>query len=194
MHHCPGGSCHEHFLQHFDATASGSFVVPDHGDDVYLELSSPPPTRLGLTDVDSVSIHPQTVTLTFDSTPAGMDVVYDGTSGATPWTQVTAVNSQHVLFTPSPQAHGGATFASWSDGGAQQHQITVPATNTTYRPTFNVAPVTARSVDFNGINRLRRDSGQPTAEHPGRLDRRGLVQGRERGRLQPRQRLHRHEG
>ena len=31
------------------------------------------------------------------------------------------------------------TFASWSDGGAQSHNITVPATNRAYAATFNAA-------------------------------------------------------
>jgi glucose/arabinose dehydrogenase/endonuclease YncB( thermonuclease family) len=149
VHHCPQGSCHQHFLQSFSG-GSGSFVVPDHGDDVHLELQLTATNAAGLTDTDAVSINPQTVTLTFDSVPTGMTVVYDGSSGTTPRTQVTAVNSQHVLFAPSPQALGSAAFASWSDGGAQQHTITAPATNTTYRPTFNVTPATPRSVSLSG--------------------------------------------
>ncbi len=149
VHHCPQGSCHDHFLQSFTG-GSGSFVVPDHGDEVFLELQLTATNAAGLTDTDTVSIHPQTVTLTFDSVPTGMTVVYDGTSATTPRTQVTTVNSQHVLFAPSPQAVGSAAFASWNDGGAQQHSIIVPATNTTYRATFNVTPATPRSVALNG--------------------------------------------
>jgi glucose/arabinose dehydrogenase/endonuclease YncB( thermonuclease family) len=150
-HHCPQGSCHTHFLE--TATgASGSVVVPDHGDNVYLELQLTATNSAGLSDTDSVSVNPQLVTLTFNSVPTGMSVVYDGQSGTTPRTQQTVINSQHTLFTTSPQANGQATFASWSDGGAQQHNITTPATDTSYAPTFNVTPPTPRSLSLNGTS------------------------------------------
>lgn len=83
IHHCPQGSCHTHFLQ--TATGpTGSFIVPDHGDDTYLELQLTATNSAGLTATSSVSIHPQTATLSFNSTPVGMTVVYDGTTGQTP--------------------------------------------------------------------------------------------------------------
>ena len=39
-----------------------------------------------------------------------------------------------ALGAPSPQ--GGNSFVSWSDGGAQTHNISFPATNTTYTALF----------------------------------------------------------
>jgi hypothetical protein len=36
---------------------------------------------------------------------------------------------------PSPQ--NGSTFLSWSDGGAATHEITVPATNTTFTANYS---------------------------------------------------------
>ena len=40
---------------------------------------------------------------------------------------------------PAPQSLGGRSYAfnSWSDGGAQNHGITAPATAQTYRATFD---------------------------------------------------------
>src|SRR6266540_362546 len=137
-HHCPQGSCHMHFLQQASG-ASGSLVVPDHGDDVYLELQFTAENNAGLTDTETVSIHPQLVTLSFDSAPTGMQVVYDGTAGTTPRTQQTVVNSAHTLFVQSPQQLGQAAFSSWSDSGAQQHQILVGATNASYVATFSTS-------------------------------------------------------
>ncbi|HEY3062089.1 MAG TPA: PQQ-dependent sugar dehydrogenase, partial [Chloroflexota bacterium] len=150
VHHCPAGSCHTHFLETFNGTSSGSFVVPDHGDDVYLELQQTVTNPAGLTDTDTVSIHPRLVTLTFDSVPTGMTVVYDGTTGTTPRTQQTVANSQHVLYAPSPQAMGQATFSSWSDGGAAQHPILVGASNATYTTTFSTSVPPNRSLAVAG--------------------------------------------
>ena len=150
VHHCPAGSCHIHFLQTFDHTSSGSFVVPDHGDDVYLELQLTVTNPAGLTDTATVSVHPAMVTLNFDTVPTGLTVVYDGTSGTTPRTQQTVVNSAHVLFVPSPQEFGQTSFSSWSDGGAQQHQILVGAANASYTATFNTNAPANRSLALNG--------------------------------------------
>ena len=38
---------------------------------------------------------------------------------------------------------GNATFASWSDGGAAAHTVTVPATDQGYSATYTVTPVSA---------------------------------------------------
>ena len=46
----------------------------------------------------------------------------------------------HTLDTPSPQVagdgHSRSSFAAWSDGGAQSHSITVPASDTTNTASF----------------------------------------------------------
>jgi glucose/arabinose dehydrogenase/PKD repeat protein/endonuclease YncB( thermonuclease family) len=147
VHHCPQGSCHIHFLQ--TATgSSGSFTVPDHGDDVFLELQLTATNPAGLSSTASVQIHPQPVTITLDTVPTGMQIVYDGTAGTTPRTQVTVANSAHTLFAPSPQVSGQATFGSWSDSGAQQHSIQVGTTNVAHTATFNANPPPNRSVSL----------------------------------------------
>ncbi len=148
-HHCPQGSCHIHFLQQASG-ASGSLVVPDHGDDVYLELQLTATNSAGLSDTQTVNIHPRLVTLTFDTVPTGLQVVYDGTAATTPRTQQTVVNSNHTLFVQSPQQMNQATFTSWSDGGAQQHQILVGQANATYTATFNTNVPANRSVSLTG--------------------------------------------
>jgi glucose/arabinose dehydrogenase/PKD repeat protein/endonuclease YncB( thermonuclease family) len=147
-HHCPQGSCHIHFLQ--TATGgSGSLVVPDHGDDVYLELQFTATNPAGLSTTSTVSVHPQLVTLSFDTVPTGLQIVYDGASATTPRTQQTVINSQHTLFAPSPQASGQATFGSWSDGGAQQHNILVGPSGASFTATFATSPPTNQSVSLS---------------------------------------------
>jgi len=61
-------------------------------------------------------------------------VTYSGETGMAPLTRTAIVGSKRTIHTPSPQ--GRATFQSWSDGGAQQHDITVGAADTTYTATF----------------------------------------------------------
>ncbi|HLO28815.1 MAG TPA: NPCBM/NEW2 domain-containing protein, partial [Anaerolineales bacterium] len=136
VHHCPGGACHTHLLI-TGSGGSGSFTVPDHGDESYLEIILTATDSGGLADTKSVSIQPQTVTLTLATSPTGLQVVYGGESGVAPMVRTTIVGSSHTIYAPSPQ--GSQAFASWSDGGTQQHNITVGMSNVTYTATFIIS-------------------------------------------------------
>jgi hypothetical protein len=72
--------------------------------------------------------------VTFNTSPSGLQVVYGGTGRTTPFTITSIVGSTQTISAPSPQ--GNSIFASWSDGGAQQHNITIGASNTTLTATF----------------------------------------------------------
>ena len=66
--------------------------------------------------------------------PNGLTVKRDGTNHAAPITFDCGEGSLHTLDTPGPQVagdgHSHSVFATWSDGGAQSHSITVPASDT----------------------------------------------------------------
>jgi glucose/arabinose dehydrogenase len=149
IQHCPGGVCHTHTL--LTATgATGSFTVPDHGDESHFEIVLEATDSGGLKGTKTVNINPQTVQVTLNTVPPGLQVVYGGTSAAAPVTYTTIVNSTHTISAPTPQ--GQAVFSSWSDGGAAQHNIVMGATNATYTATFvdNTPPtITAVSPAAN---------------------------------------------
>jgi glucose/arabinose dehydrogenase/PKD repeat protein len=138
--HCPS-TCHEHLVQTFPGTTGGSFVAPDHEFPSYLEL------RLTATDPDGLSttttrqLHPQTVELTFESTPAGLTLAVGSTDQPTPFQRTVILGSTLSISAVSPQASGGTTyeFVSWSDGGAQTHSIVANAP-ATYGATYQVRP------------------------------------------------------
>jgi chitodextrinase len=134
LHHCPGGVCHSHPFAS-GSGAGGNFTVPDHGDQSYFEIILTATDSVGATGTTAVNIQPQTVQLTLSSSPAGMNLVYGGVTVVAPFTVTTIVGSQHTIFAPSPQ--GTHTFVAWSDGGAQQHDVTIGATNVTYTATFS---------------------------------------------------------
>ncbi len=134
--HCPGGACHTHaFIS--STGASGSFTVPDHGDDSYFQINLTATDSAGLRGTTSVTIQPQTVQFTLNTSPTGLQVVYGGTTFTAPSVHATIVGSTHTIYAPSPQ--NGLAFVSWSDGGAQQHNVTVGTTNVTYVATFSGA-------------------------------------------------------
>jgi PKD repeat protein len=124
MHHCPS-TCHSHILQTFSGTASGSFTAPDHEYPSYLELQLTATDSKGLRDTKSVRLDPQTVVLSFDTTPSGLQLAVNTEAATTPHSQTVITGSTNTVSAPTPQTSGGTTyvFSSWSDGGAQSHEI-----------------------------------------------------------------------
>ncbi len=138
IQHCPS-NCHSHTYQTFSGVASGSFPAPDHEYPSHLDIQLTATNSHGLTNTATVSINPQTASLNFLSTPAGLQLTV-GTSPpqATPFTQTVIVGSVNSVQTASPQGTFPNVwdFGSWSDGGAQDHSITAPAGSSSYTATF----------------------------------------------------------
>ena len=128
LQHCPS-TCHEHPLQTFSGTASGSFVAPDHEYPSHLELRLTATDPGGLSNTTTRQLHPQTVDLTFVSNPAGLTLAVGSTSQPTPFTRTAILGSTLSVSAPSPQAIGGTVyeFVGWSDGGAQTHTLVANA-------------------------------------------------------------------
>lgn len=135
LHHCNGGECHIHPYS-TSTGASGTLTIEEHGDEIYFELTLTATDSQGLTGTSTVTIYPQTVQLTLESSPPGRQVVLDGVGSQAPLTRTVIVGSTHTISVPSPQ--GGYHFQAWSDGGAQQHTITAGTSNATYTASFQM--------------------------------------------------------
>jgi PKD repeat protein len=168
LQHCPS-TCHEHVLQTFPGTASGSFSAPDHEYPSYLELRLTATDGLGLTDTASVALQPRTVDLAFESAPVGLSLTVNAASDATPFTRRVIVGSANSLAAPSPQELSGRrwVFSSWSDGGAAAHDVVAPASGATWRATYVPEPP---PLDFHTLLPCRvldtRQPGGPTGGAP----------------------------
>ena len=141
LHHCYSATnCHVHDLQSWAGVSAGSFVAPDHGYPVYLELQLTATDAGGLSATTSVRLDPLTVDLTFRSNPGGLKVQITSADASltTPFTHTYVVNSGIQLIAPLSATKGGQTynFQSWSDGGAATHIITAPPSPTTYTATY----------------------------------------------------------
>jgi len=79
------------------------------------------------TTLDPTTINPGQVQVTFSTNPAGLSFSVDGTTYTSMQTLALVNGTQHTIATTSPQTSGGTrnTFASWSDGGAISHMITI---------------------------------------------------------------------
>jgi hypothetical protein len=85
-----------------------------------------------------VIIYPRKVNLAFDTVPTGRTLYLDGIAKTAPFVYDTLVGFNHTIEARD-QTVGSTTytFQSWSDGGAQQHSITVPATDKAYTATYS---------------------------------------------------------
>ena len=150
LQHCPS-TCHAHPIQDFPGVASGSFVAPDHEYPSHLELTVTATDSGGRTASQTVRLDPQTVDLTFATSPAGLQVTVGGSAGTAPFTRTVIVGSSNSVSAPTPQIVGGQPYAftSWSDGGAQSHNIVAPANPATYTATFAAGPSLVAAYSFD---------------------------------------------
>lgn len=91
----------------------------------------------GLTSRDDLRLLPRKVRLDFATAPQGGQVVVNDQAQSTPASLVSWQG--YVLRLAAPdQSIGGTpyTFDSWSDGGAQTHDVTTPRQPTTYTASF----------------------------------------------------------
>jgi PKD repeat protein len=140
MHHCPS-NCHTHPVQNFVGVSSGSFVGPDHEYPSHIELRLTATDSAGLHGTTSIQLDPQTVALSFTSQPSGLQLTVGPFTGTTPFNRTVIAGSTNSLAAPTPQSLSTSVyeFTSWSDGGAQTHNVVAPQEPTTYQATYTLA-------------------------------------------------------
>jgi glucose/arabinose dehydrogenase len=154
LHHCwqyDPTNCHTHTIQTFSGP-SGSFAAPDHEYPAFLELQLTVTDSGGLTDTESVRLDPETVQVRFESVPAGLQIVAGSSSQATPFTRTLIKNAVTSISATTPQSVGGTTynFGSWSDGGAQSHNVTITGP-TTYSASYSGTATTSTTAFPTGV-------------------------------------------
>ena len=154
LQHCPS-NCHTHLLQTFPGGDSGSFFAPDHDYPSYLELQLTVTDSGGLQGTQILRLDPQTVDLTFQSAPSGLQLTVGASAATAPFTRTVIVGSTNSISASSPQTLGSTTyqFTSWSDGGAQTHNIVAPSSPTTYTAQYaTVTPTNTPTPTATSIN------------------------------------------
>ena len=133
---CP--DCHDHFLQTYSGVSSGSFTTPDHDYPTELELSLTATDASGLGNSTSVRLLPKTSTLTFQTSPAGLKLAFNGVTATAPFSRTVIVGSTNSVSAPSPQVlKGKQTFRTWTDGvTAASRTIVAPTASATYTASF----------------------------------------------------------
>lgn len=155
LHHCGRTSttdCHEHNVQSFAGTSSGTFTTPDHDWPSHVELRLTAKDSNGATGTTEVELQPKTVDLTFATSPSGLSLVVGGDTPTTPHVRTFIVGAGTAIGATSPQTLNGTTyqFQSWSHGGAANQTLTVPATATTYTATYAASAPAGISLTASG--------------------------------------------
>jgi glucose/arabinose dehydrogenase len=156
-----------HTHPHLPATGgstTGSFGVPTVGEtatNVWFRIHLTVTDSGGLTRTVFRDVSPRLARITLATNPTGLTVNVDGGGAQTaPHAFDAVVGMIRSIGTTLNQNSGGTTwqFQSWSDGGALTHDITVPATATTYTATFRnlgrpVAPTLIGPSGQTGVTR-----------------------------------------
>ena len=149
----------EHFHPFLDPTAgNGIDIVAPEPEDFLAATNSFLEVLLTATDSAGVSttvariVQPDTVNLTFDSVPSGLSIELDDFTITTPATVVSWRDHNLNVNAPDQQDSGGTqwNWVSWSDGGAQNHIIPVPASDASYSAAFEEGSPT--SLTFGPIH------------------------------------------
>jgi glucose/arabinose dehydrogenase len=180
IRHCPGGVCHTHPLLSASGGA-GSVVAPDHGDDSFLVITLTATDSGGAIASTAVEVHPEMVTVTLLSEPAGLQVVFGETRQLTPATVRAVVGGRMSLVTPSPQH--SLSFTDWSSGEPRAHVLTIGETDATYVARFTPPPGVSYLSDLswtradNGAGPVKRNRshGGAGADAGGPLSLRGVT-------------------
>jgi List-Bact-rpt repeat protein len=92
-----------------------------------------------------------TIQVNVQTSPAGLQIVVDGTTYTAPHTFTWVSGASHTIATSTPQGSGGTryAFASWSDAGAMSHTV-APTTATTYTANFTTQYLLTTSVSPAG--------------------------------------------
>ena len=83
-------------------------------------------------------LDPQTVVLNFRTNPTGLKLAVGSSQATTPFSRTVIVGSTSSVSAISPQKLGNKPykFVSWSDGGAQTHNIVASSSGATYTATY----------------------------------------------------------
>ena len=159
------------FVPPTTGSTGGSFVIPVIGEtspNVWYRIHLLVVDPAGLTNENVRDVIPLTSTMTLSTNPNGLQVTLDGQPLIAPQDVIGVVNIIRSLGAPSPQTSGGNTynFVSWSDGGAQTHDISTPATDTTYTALFTGGPTPTPTATRTPTFRRR-----PRGPRPGRTRR-----------------------
>ena len=129
---------------------SGSVTIPRQGEtasNVFYRVRLTATDSGGRTHTVTRDVQPRKAQVTLATNPAGLQLTLDGQPVTASHTFTGVVGITRAIGAVSGQTLSGQTYSfnAWSDGGAATHNISTPATATTYTATF--VPVTVLQAE-----------------------------------------------
>jgi glucose/arabinose dehydrogenase/Ca2+-binding RTX toxin-like protein len=126
----------------FSAPAPEDLAATGTGN--YLEIRLSATDSKGLSRTITQQLQPHRVEVSFASQPSGLSLQINGESFTTPKTLLSWESYKLNVNAPSPQMLAGTAylFSSWSDGGAQSHDVITGAQPSTHTATFKACTIT----------------------------------------------------
>lgn len=148
---------HDHIHPFFGPAQmkNGSFAVPITGEpdpDVWYEIRVTGTDTNGLSATATVNIYPRHSTITFQTSPPGLDINIDGSPIHTPTQVLGVVGFNREITAPSQGANNNYyVFDRWSDGGAATHTVAFPAADTTLTAYFKLGNSQCDAIGVNAF-------------------------------------------
>jgi glucose/arabinose dehydrogenase/PKD repeat protein len=147
LHH---GTTHTHLVTSPTGTSASFTPFTDHDAESWYEIRLTATDSDGQTGTRTVTIVPETASVAIGSSPPGAPIVFAGApaeypappAGAAaprgPAIDQHAIGLDATLTAPASYDYAGHTylFKTWSDGGAQTHQVSVPSAGSTLIATY----------------------------------------------------------
>lgn len=133
---------HNHpFLPETCGSTSGNVVIPTVGEtssNVWYRFHLTVRDSGGRTHTSFVDLQPRRSRITLQSNPPGMQLTLDGHPVVAPFSVMGVVGIVRSIGAPTtPGTYGTRwVFTSWSDNGTQMHDVSTPATDTTYTANY----------------------------------------------------------
>ena len=130
---------HDHPMQ-VTTTASGVTFTPvvDHDADTHYIVTLRVRDSGGAPGSRTLELRPETSGVRISTLPAGVPVTYGDDVFATPFSRESTIGFRTTVSVPDAFTRDGTrfTFAAWSDGGARQHDLVIPATDLSLVATY----------------------------------------------------------
>lgn len=139
--------CQVQVLDEWSGVAGGSFTAPAQPEPVWLVLELTAAGDGG-SQVTTTSIAPETVQVTFETDPEGLELTVGQVTTTTPFAVWLVRGATVGVSAGEFQAQNEATLAfdGWSHGGQASHELTVPALAATFVASYREFDLTPRAV------------------------------------------------
>ena len=124
--------------------AAGTFAIPNRGvtsANAWYRVSLTVKDASGLSTTTYRDVQPVKASVTLAANTPGLQLKLDGVAVTSPYTFTGVAGMLRSIEAVSPQTVGGSNYAfgSWSDGGAQAHEIATPGSAATFTATYAAA-------------------------------------------------------